>query len=75
MQSAKEFILKIISFTADHIGYTVEKEEDMKEYVIELRVTVEDDVLSEYENVSDLIYQTTEDVPFSFNIEDCREVG
>ena len=30
MQSAKEFILKIISFTADHIGYTVEKEEDMK---------------------------------------------
>ena len=45
----------------------------MKEYVIEIRVKVEDDVLGEYTDINDVIYSTTEDVPFSFSIENVQE--
>lgn len=46
----------------------------MKEYLVQLRVKVEDDVLKEYGDVTNLILETTEEVPFSFDIDDCREV-
>lgn len=46
----------------------------MKEYLIELRVKVEDEVLEVYGDVTNLVLETTQDVPFSFDIEDCREV-
>lgn len=45
-----------------------------KEYIVELRITVDQDDLKEYMNVQDMIYETMEDVPFCFDIEDCREV-
>lgn len=46
----------------------------MKEYLVQLRVKVEDDVLKEYGDVTNLILETTEEVPFSFDIDDCSEV-
>ena len=47
----------------------------MKEYLVELRVKVDDEVLEEYGDVANLVLETTEEVPFSFDIEDCREVN
>ena len=46
-----------------------------KEYIIELRVKVDKEVLKQYGDITNLILETTEDVPFSFDIEDCREVN
>ena len=47
-----------------------------KEYLVQLRVKVDADVLKEHGgDVSQMILDTTEDVPFCFDIEDCREVS
>lgn len=46
----------------------------MKEYIVELRVKVEDEVLEAYGDVTNLVLETTQDVPFSFDIEDCKEI-
>ena len=46
-----------------------------KECIIELRVKVDKEVLKQYGDITNLILETTEDVPFSFDIEDCREVN
>lgn len=45
-----------------------------KEYIVELRVTADEEEIERYGGIENLIYETTEDVPFSFDIEDCREV-
>ena len=46
-----------------------------KEYIIELRVKVDEEVLEQYGEITNLILETTKDVPFSFDIEDCREIN
>jgi hypothetical protein len=46
----------------------------MKEYVITMKVAVEDEELSNYEDIDDMMYSTLEEVPFSFSIEDAQEV-
>ena len=47
-----------------------------KEYLVQLRVKVDEDVLREHDgDVSQMILDTTENVPFCFDIEDCREVS
>jgi hypothetical protein len=46
----------------------------MKEYVITMKVAVEDEELSNYEDIDDLMYSTMEEVPFSFSIENAKEV-
>lgn len=47
-----------------------------KEYLVQLRVKVDVDILKEHGGeVSQMILGTTEDVPFCFDIEDCREVS
>lgn len=45
-----------------------------KEYIVELRVTADEEEIEKYGGIVDMILETTEDVPFSFDIEDCREV-
>lgn len=45
-----------------------------KEYIVELRITADEEEIEKYGGIENLIYETTEDVPFSFDIEDCREV-
>ena len=45
-----------------------------KEYIVELRVSADAEDIEKYGGIKNLIYETTEDVGFSFNIEDCREV-
>ncbi len=44
-----------------------------KEYIAELRITVDEEELEKYRNIRDMIYESTKDVPFSFDIMDCRE--
>lgn len=46
----------------------------MKEYIITMKVTVEDEELRNYEDIDDMMYSTMEEVPFSFSIEDAQEV-
>ena len=45
----------------------------MKEYMATLKISVEDEELEKYTDVSELIYSNTEEVPFSFSIEDIHE--
>lgn len=45
-----------------------------KEYIVELRVTVDVEDIKKYGNIESLIFETMKDVPFSFDIEDCMEV-
>jgi hypothetical protein len=46
---------------------------NMVEYIVEIRVQVEDDEMDKYTDVNDLIYSNTENVPFSFSIENVQE--
>ena len=49
----------------------------MKEYIVKLILQVDEEVLEQYENVNDLIYSNTDEVPFCFSVEDiheCKEV-
>lgn len=45
-----------------------------KEYIVELMVTADEEEIERYGGIENLILETTEDVPFSFDIEDCRKV-
>lgn len=45
-----------------------------KEYIVELRVTADEEEIERYGDIVNLILETTGDVPFSFDIDDCREV-
>lgn len=49
---------------------------DEKEYIVELRVTVDREELeANGGNITDMIYNATMEAPFSFSIEDCREIN
>lgn len=49
---------------------------DEKEYIVELRVTVDKEELeANGGNIADMIYNATMEAPFSFSIEDCREIN
>ena len=45
----------------------------MKEYIIQIRVKVEESELEKYTDVNELIYCNTEEVPFSFSIENVHK--
>lgn len=45
-----------------------------KEYIVMLKITADEDEIQKYGNIESMIYETTEDVPFSFNIENVKEV-
>ena len=46
-----------------------------KEYIVELRVAVDAEKLeANGGDIKDMIYNATMEAPFSFSIEDCREV-
>ena len=47
-----------------------------KEYIVELRIRVEEEVFKQYGgDINRLVLETTEEVPFSFDIVDCRKVN
>jgi len=45
----------------------------VKEFIVKIRLQVDKEVLEQYDNVNDLIYSNTDEVPFSFSIEDTYE--
>lgn len=46
----------------------------MEEYIVGLRIRVEKEVLKQYGgDITELILKTTKDVPFLFDIEDCKQ--
>lgn len=44
-----------------------------KEYVVGLRIKVDEDLIEEYGSIQSVIFETTKDVPFSFDIETVME--
>lgn len=45
-----------------------------REYVVGLRIKVGEDVIEEYGDIQSVILETTEDVPFYFDIETVMEM-
>lgn len=45
-----------------------------KEYVICLRVNADSEEIEKYGSIEDMILETTQDVPFSFDIETVMEI-
>ena len=45
-----------------------------KEYIVELRVTVDTVDIERYGGIENMIDDSIRGVPFSFEIEDCREI-
>lgn len=45
-----------------------------REYVVGLRIKVDEDVIEEYGDIQSVILETTEDVPFSFDVETVMEM-
>lgn len=45
-----------------------------KYYSVELRITVDDEELKKYDDVKDMIYDSTQETPFSFYIENVKEL-
>ena len=46
-----------------------------RKYKVELEIVVEDEVEKEYGCVEDMIYESTEDVPFSFEIKEVKPIN
>ena len=45
-----------------------------RKYIATLILTADTEEIEKYGSVQDMIFETTEEVPFCFDIEDCREV-
>lgn len=45
-----------------------------RKYKVELEITVADEIEREYDCIEDMIYESTEQVPFSFEIKEVRSL-